>query len=578
MENTNRSSKTWYKPRLNLSNKIGLAVAVILVLLLVVWILTSQRSMSVIENNEKAVFKERIESIIDFAFSEWMSKQESIALLIADTREIQTLLEAPKNKVAEARAAAMVSGSSIYFLDVESIIIRRSETENDIFIGNQEIARRAEPYTKFGVIAAPANNIYCEIPNRCFLITAIPVMAKKTKKDALMITISDVNGFITNISQTGKIRLSLGQENIPIGQIKLDVPSFKLPKHVTLSVTQLGPTNTSIVKYNIRYLTLVGLVGMVIAIMLIYLIVISKAKQIRLLTEAVNQYRQEGMQKFMRRLVMRKNIFFMDEIDDLHQGLLDMSMEIEKNNMAKAQRIEAELRADNQEKMRVQKERMLSRFSRAAEHERAHLAAELHDDIGQQIVKIRVDASTIKSLSKGRVKTLAKTDDILESCNGLHSAVRNIIDSLHPHEIETLGFEKSIHELVKTWKTRMQTVEFSSKVSKEVEELPMAIKTCLYRCTQEALTNVAKYAQPDHVLVTLDADEKVATLTIQDDGLGFNPSVGKAKGRGLRGMKDRVESLSGVFFLRSAPGKGTYIRAHIPIYQEDTKTMATQLQ
>lgn len=528
--------------------------------------------MSEIQTNVQAMYKQRLESIVDVAFSQWILNQKSVALLVGDSTEIQAIMMAAKEQATKLQNTVLKSESLLSSLDIDSIIIRRPGDDMDMVIGNADVASTIKPYTFNGVITAPASAIHCEHFDLCYLISSIPIIIKRTNANGMLITIANLNGFVQEISKAGKFKLSVGDQSQVSGKINLDVPSIRLPQNTALYVTGSSIDQTAtIVNQRIRYLTITGLFCMVIAILLIYLIVLAKTKQIRQITSAINQYRNDGMQKFMRRLVMRDNILFTDEIDDLYRGMLDMSLEIEKNNMVKAQKIEAELRADNQEKMRIQKEKMLARFARAAEHERAHLAAELHDDIGQQLVKIRIDATMIRSISKGRTKTIAKTDSIIESCSAMHESIRGIIDTLHPHDIDTLGFKQSINELIKTWETRMPAISFDAIITGDVDKLPVAVKTCLYRCTQEALTNIAKYAKPSKVVVTLETDNNVASIQIQDDGIGFNPMVRMTKGRGLRGMKDRVESLSGAFLIRSAQGMGTYIRAHVPVYHDDKK-------
>lgn len=558
------------KPRLTLSNKIGFTVGVILVLLLITLIINSQRSISTIEANEREVFKQRLESIVDLTFSQWASTQESIALLVAESKQVQALLSANDKQIPALREAVLEARRSLFFRDVDSIIVRSPRLRDDIVFGDQSLAKQVSALMQLKPITSPVSTIYCTSESRCHLVSAIPVLVKTTKQDAILITIADLDRFFANMAKAAKLRISVGRGSNDSDELKLDVSSVQLPDNYSLLLSGFQEdVVSSTVKYNIRYLTITGIIAMAIAIMLIYLFVLSKAKQIREVTEAMNQYREGGMQKLMRRLVKRNSLLFADEIDDLYRGMLDMSVEIEKNNMAKAQKIEAELRADNEEKWRVQKEKMLAKFARAAEHERAHLAAELHDDIGQQIVKIRIDASMIKSISNGRLKTIEKLESIEKACREIHDSIRGIIDELHPHDIETLGFEKAINELVNAWKIRLPSVQFETHVSGDVENLPRAIKTCLYRCAQEALTNIAKYAKPKTVVVSLEADTKVASIHVHDDGLGFNPMVKMVEGRGLRGMKDRVESLSGAFLIRSSRGNGTHIRAHIPIYRDD---------
>lgn len=570
-DETTRSDKTEYKPRLNLSAKIGGIVAAVLILLLAFWIAMSQRAMTAIEIAEKKQLLERNNATVEMAFAQWAEKQKIIALLIAETNEFQEIMGITHEGRQEGKLKRSIEKAGIFLMGVDAILVSRPSANMNIVVGESKIADDVTNIQNL-IQSSPDRQLYCTDSEACYFLTMVP-----GKADTVLVTITALETFFREIAESDKRQMSIGSKSENrLSQIKIDVPSIGLPPELAVFAAAPTTDSTSAVKDNIRYLTIVGLIGMILAIGTIYLIVLTQTKQIRKITFALSHFREDGIQKLMRRLVVRKNVMFVDEIDDLQRGLLEMAVEIEKNNMTKAQKLEAELRADNQEKLREQKERMLARFARAADHERAHLATELHDDIGQQIVRIRLDASMIRSLSKGREKTLAKLDDILESCNELHAKVRDIIDTLHPHDIDTMGFQCAMDELLKEWRKRLQSTSIEMKLNGDVSTLPTSIKTCLYRCAQEALTNIAKYANPSNVVVSLEVDGGVASITIQDDGVGFNPSVRIPKGRGLKGMKDRVESLSGVYLIRSAPGKGTYIRAHIPVYQETAKETVTQ--
>jgi signal transduction histidine kinase len=99
--------------------------------------------------------------------------------------------------------------------------------------------------------------------------------------------------------------------------------------------------------------------------------------------------------------------------------------------------------------------------------------------------------------------------------------------------------------------------------------LPEAVNMCLYRFLQEALTNVAKHACADQVCVTLCYDAETVSLSVEDDGRGFDKQArlsasGWPMGIGLLGMQERLESLGGRLEIESQPGRGTRLVAHLP--------------
>ena len=93
-----------------------------------------------------------------------------------------------------------------------------------------------------------------------------------------------------------------------------------------------------------------------------------------------------------------------------------------------------------------------------------------------------------------------------------------------------------------------------------VEDLPDSHRTCLYRVVQEALNNCAKHAQATQVRVVVHQDQDGLSVTVQDDGIGFDPN--QEKGMGVLGMEERVERLGGRFSIDSKPGSGTVLSIH----------------
>jgi len=105
------------------------------------------------------------------------------------------------------------------------------------------------------------------------------------------------------------------------------------------------------------------------------------------------------------------------------------------------------------------------------------------------------------------------------------------------------------------------------------EKLPVEIEIALYRCIQEALTNVARHASAGRLSVRLDCSAKDVRVKVRDDGIGFDPRTHGDDGKhlGLQGMKERVALLSGTIEINSSPGKGTEIQITIPLLEQEVK-------
>ena len=97
------------------------------------------------------------------------------------------------------------------------------------------------------------------------------------------------------------------------------------------------------------------------------------------------------------------------------------------------------------------------------------------------------------------------------------------------------------------------------------DHLTDAQQTCIYRVVQEALTNCARHAKANHVLVSLGTQQDDIVVIVKDDGIGFNPSASVRGGLGLLGIRERVEALDGRVRIASKPNNGTTIEVQIPV-------------
>jgi signal transduction histidine kinase len=198
----------------------------------------------------------------------------------------------------------------------------------------------------------------------------------------------------------------------------------------------------------------------------------------------------------------------------------------------------------------------------AQEEERRSISRELHDQIAQTLgallINIR-DLIETRPVSDSTSHTLKKIGLLAEEC--LHK-VRNIALLLRPSMLDDLGLlaalEWQAREVSKRNGLLVQVVDHDFD-----DDLPEELKTCIYRIVQEALHNCTAHSHARRVRVLLEEDAKSCMVTIEDDGVGFDP--GRKRGMGLLGMHERVVQLGGTLVIDSAPGKGTRIRGKIPL-------------
>lgn len=203
---------------------------------------------------------------------------------------------------------------------------------------------------------------------------------------------------------------------------------------------------------------------------------------------------------------------------------------------------------------------LTQRLMSAQEDERRILAQELHDEVGQACTALRIEAAYIsKSAHTQPEAAMAAAQRIDQSALRMHSLARDMLKRLRPPNLDSLGFEASLRELCQSWQPHGQ-LGCHTLIDNVTETVDDAIATCLYRVTQEALTNIAKHAKATHVWVRLHADRNVITLSITDNGQGLTQSVATTQGLGLVGMRERVASLQGhIHFENAQPG----LRIHV---------------
>jgi signal transduction histidine kinase len=226
---------------------------------------------------------------------------------------------------------------------------------------------------------------------------------------------------------------------------------------------------------------------------------------------------------------------------------------------------ETRLRYDQVAAGRIEMGKLSQRLVAAQEQERKSISRELHDEVGQTLNALLVDAGNLqKRIPEGDTQSRELLDSIRRLANTSVNEVRDIALLLRPSMLDDLGLTAAIQ-----WQARevSRRTGLAVKVSAEVEaeDLPESLSICLYRVAQEALQNVARHAQAKTVQIELKQYLGSLVLSVQDDGVGFD--VASLGGLGLVGMKERLRQVGGVLQVTSQPGKGTTVVAEVPIAQ-----------
>jgi len=237
----------------------------------------------------------------------------------------------------------------------------------------------------------------------------------------------------------------------------------------------------------------------------------------------------------------------------------------------------AELKQEIQERERAQaalqeSEKQLrylsSQLMTAQENERKSVAQELHDSIGQTLAAIKFGAEkALEQLNQRSSKPARTSLEAVVSMiqNGIEE-VRRIQMDLRPSTLDDLGIIATISWFCREFQTIYAQIRIEKEIDIQEDEVPDPLKTIMYRILQEALHNVAKHSQADHVRLSLRKTNSNLELAIEDNGLGFDLedvlSVESSKrGLGLASMRERTELSGGSFAVESSRGAGTTIRA-----------------
>ena len=203
------------------------------------------------------------------------------------------------------------------------------------------------------------------------------------------------------------------------------------------------------------------------------------------------------------------------------------------------------------------------------EDERSHLARELHDELGALLTAAKLDAARLKSrLGATTPEISERLVHLNEALNGGIALKRRIIEDLRPSSLSNLGLPAALDILTREFGARSE-IDVHCEV--EPVQLGAAAELTVYRFVQEALTNIAKYAAAQRVDVKVArTPEGRMTVSVRDDGVGFDMRSRQSSTHGLVGMRYRVEAEGGELTLASAPGRGTHIEAWLP----ETKPVA----
>ncbi len=236
--------------------------------------------------------------------------------------------------------------------------------------------------------------------------------------------------------------------------------------------------------------------------------------------------------------------------------------------MAKA--MTQELR-DSQAKLQISHQK-LRRLAAHADHikeeERKRIAREIHDDLGQNLLVLRIDADMLASRTEGRHPRLhARARSTLGQIDATIKSVRHIINDLRPTVLD-LGLNAAVEWQIAEFRRR---TGIYCELSENQTDICLSdhCATAFFRILQESLSNISQHAKASLVQVELKKEGDILSMTVKDNGVGvLNEGRNKVGSFGLVGIEERIKILGGKFSIKSGQGAGMTVTVSVPIQSD----------
>jgi signal transduction histidine kinase len=210
--------------------------------------------------------------------------------------------------------------------------------------------------------------------------------------------------------------------------------------------------------------------------------------------------------------------------------------------------------------------RLVRQHDQVRDGERSRIARDIHDDLGQNLLALRIDLSLIQVATAGIHPALHhKVTAMTGSLELAVKSLRAVIDNLRPLALQS-GLQRALEHQLREF-TRVSGIRHQFDAAPgSCDSVPAGLDAMLYRVVQESLSNVTRHAGASEVKVALARDGARLTLRVQDDGVGLVLGA-DGPGFGIAGMRARAAAAGGTLSVESAPGAGTVILLNVPTAQ-----------
>lgn len=214
---------------------------------------------------------------------------------------------------------------------------------------------------------------------------------------------------------------------------------------------------------------------------------------------------------------------------------------------------------------RAELRRLSGAEQKARESERARIARELHDELGQTLTAIKMQLVTLKTRARLQPETAApQIDRLIAIVDRSVSDLRRIATELRPLILDELGLPAALEWLTQTV-TETAQLPVTFDVDPAAQRLDASARTAAFRIVQEALTNAVRHGRASHIRVSGRRRLNVFEIEVADDGCGIDPPSTPSGRLGLAGMRERARLVGGSVDILGIAGKGTVVTVRLPL-------------
>jgi len=219
--------------------------------------------------------------------------------------------------------------------------------------------------------------------------------------------------------------------------------------------------------------------------------------------------------------------------------------------------------------LRAKAEQRCTELSKASlqarEDEQRRIARDLHDQVGQTLTALKIAVTAGKKAVQQTEVAIARLGEAERACAELEQGLAEIAARLRPTALDNLGLRAAIEQHLSVWSERTGIeVEFETW-ELEHERFSEGVETALFRLVQEALTNIARHARATKVCVIVQCTSGHAVVSVEDDGVGFDPDDIPEGHFGIVGMRERLSLCQGTLEIESSRGVGSTVLARVPL-------------